>query len=634
MATNVPFSDQKSGQSNGNRKGVLKIAGVSGGVFDRFRAFTDLAKDASIHVLFGDWISEISMTFRGNERATRALDAEQTAFEMSFVAMLKPAIKDIAKNKQKVAVNAGSCDPEALANIVQQLVKDHGTNLKVSWVTGDDVTEKFMAMFENGETFPSLPSDLSIEQWGQDPICAQAYLGGVGIAEALRHGADIVICGRVADAAPVVGAAMWYHNWGREDFTQLAYALVAGHLLECSSYVTGGYYTGFKKELLFANNCTNLGFPIGEIEANGEFILTKETNAGGIVNIRTVTAQLLYEIQGPLYYNSDVTARFDGIKLTNEGPNRVRVTGVVGLPPPPTTKIGITARGGWQAEVHFFLTGLDIKEKVELVKQQTLESMGDYQKEFQTLTFNVTGSVPTNPKNQASATVDLRIFAQSRNPDLMSAGAHKGVAPDTPSFGKWCIENCLQGYPGGTPAMDLRQSVGKPFFEYWVALFPQDQIDHKLHVFDGKTISVPPPTNTQVYPRQQDSYDTSSPLLLDTWGGTVRAPLGHIVHGRSGDKSSDCNLGLFVRNADEWDWLRSLLSIEKLRELLEEEDTGKKIDRFEIPALFAVHFLLRDHLDRGANSSSSYDILGKNVCEYVRCKLVDIPKVFYDRGTI
>ncbi|KAF2440515.1 DUF1446-domain-containing protein [Karstenula rhodostoma CBS 690.94] len=615
-------------------RNVLRIAGVSGGVFDRFRSIQDLAKDPSIHVLFGDWISEISMTFRGNERASRAADAEQVAFEMSFISALKPAIRDIAKNKQRVAVNAGSCDPEAMAKVVQQLVKDHGTDLKVSWVTGDDVTTQFTDLLKSGEEFPSLPSDTPIDQWGVEPVCAQAYLGGVGIAEALRHGADIVICGRVTDAAPVVGAAMWYHNWGREDFTELAHALMAGHLLECSSYVTGGYYTGFKKELLPSKNCTNLGFPIGEIESNGEFVITKEKTAGGIVNVQTVTAQLLYEIQGPLYYNSDVTARLDGIQVADDGPDRVRVTGVIGLPPPPTTKIGITARGGWQAEVHFFLTGLDIAEKVELVKRQTLESIGEYRKEFTTLTFTVTGSVAENPKNQASATVDLRIFAQSKNPEIMSAGSHKGVAPDTPSFAKWCIENCLQGYPGGTPAMDLRQSIGKPFFEYWVALFPQDKINHEMHTFDGKTVPVPAPTVTATYPRQQDSYDTSSPLSLDSWGPTVRAPLGHIVHGRSGDKSSDCNLGLFVRHADEWDWLRSLLSVSKLRELLEEEDTGKKIDRFEVPSLNAVHFLLRDHLDRGANSSSSYDILGKNVCEYIRCKRVDIPKVFYDRGAI
>lgn len=158
------------------------------------------------------------------------------AFELSFVPVLKPAIKDIAKNKQKVAANAGSCDPEALAKIVQQLVKDHETDLEVLWVAGDDVTEQFKEMFKGGENFASLPSDAPISEWGQEPVCAQAYIGGVGIAEALRHGADIVICRRVSDAAPVIGAAIWFHNCGREDFTQLAYALVAGNLLECSSW--------------------------------------------------------------------------------------------------------------------------------------------------------------------------------------------------------------------------------------------------------------------------------------------------------------------------------------------------------------------------------------------------------------
>lgn len=104
------------------------------------------------------------------------------------------------------------------------------------------------------------------------------------------------------------------------------------------------------------HNCTNLGFPIAEIEATGEFVISKEQNAGGLVTTETVTAQLLHAIQGPYYYNSDVTANLEMIELVQEGPNRVRVRGVVGSPPPPTTKVGITAEGGWQAEFHFFLT--------------------------------------------------------------------------------------------------------------------------------------------------------------------------------------------------------------------------------------------------------------------------------------
>ena len=212
-------------------KRAMRIGGASGGVFDRFRSIQDFAKDSSIDVIFGDWISEISMTFRGTQRAERAAGDEQVAFEQSFLAALAPAIKDVAKNKQKVVANAGSCDPEALARCTDQLCKDSGVDLKVSFVVGDDVTEQFKQLLASGEEFKSLPSETPIKDWGLDPICAQAYLGGFGIAEALRDGADIVVCGRVADASPVIGAAAWWHGWNREDYHQLAAALIAGHLI-------------------------------------------------------------------------------------------------------------------------------------------------------------------------------------------------------------------------------------------------------------------------------------------------------------------------------------------------------------------------------------------------------------------
>lgn len=136
---------------------------------------------------------------------------------------------------------------------------------------------------------------------------------------------------------------------------------MAGHLIECSSYVAGGYYSAFKDLM---DGCENLGFPIAAIEANGDTVLTKEAGTGGEMSVGTVTSQLVYEIQGPLYYNSDVTANLEGIKLEQIGKDEVRMTGVKGLPPPPTTKVGITAPGGYQAEFHYLFTGLDIQKKV------------------------------------------------------------------------------------------------------------------------------------------------------------------------------------------------------------------------------------------------------------------------------
>lgn len=430
--------------TNGGNRRPVRVAGASGGVFDRFRAIEDFSKDADIDVIFGDWMSEISMTMRGAQKLEAQLSGiESAAYENSFILALKPGIKGIARNKQKVTVNAGACDTAAMAKAVQELCREEGTDLKVSYVLGDDVTKDFLEMLAQGESFPSLPSDTPIQEWSHEPLCAQAYLGGVGIAEALKAGADIVICGRVADASPVIGAAIWWHNWSRTDYTKLANALIAGHLIECSSYITGGAYSGFKKELLGTNNFTNMGFPIAEICCNGEVVITKEKNSGGIMTVGTCTAQLVYEIQGPLYYNCDVTANLENVSFAQEGPDKVRLLGVQGLPPPPTTKIGITAKGGYKAEFHFWLTGLDIAEKVKMVEQQTIHSMGGYRKDFSTLTFTPIGSIAADPMNQNEATVDLRIAAQTKNADLVSAGKTKGISPDQPTFAKWVRHTIL-----------------------------------------------------------------------------------------------------------------------------------------------------------------------------------------------
>lgn len=152
--------------------------------------------------------------------------------------------------------------------------------------------------------------------------------------------------------------------------------------------------------------------------------------------------------------------------------------------------------------------------------------------------------------------------------------------------------------------------------------------------FDDKTIDVDPPTKTHTYPRHQPSYDRENPASLSSWGPTTVAPLGYVAHARSGDKSSNANVGFYVRSEDEYEWLRSTLSISKIKELLAVDYRGGLVERFELPHLWAVHFLLFDHLDRGVASSSTYDILGKNVAEYLRAKYVHIPDRFLQRGKI
>lgn len=256
----------------------------------------------------------------------------------------------------------------------------------------------------------------------------------MGIAEAFRAGADIIICGRVADASPTIGAAAWWHGWERSDLDALAGSLMAGHLIECSSYATGGYFSGFKNLM---DGAENLGFPIAAIDRSGEIVLTKEANTGGEMSVGTAVTQLLYEIQGPLYYNSDITADIEQIKFEQIGKDEVRVSGIKGLPPPPTTKVGITAEGGFQAEFHYLICGLDIKEKVCVLthsiwsnhpltvpqaawtEKQVRHSMRDHIHKFSMVKFQLMGSCPDNPEDQDSATVDLRIFVQTKDPTVL-----------------------------------------------------------------------------------------------------------------------------------------------------------------------------------------------------------------------
>ncbi|KAH6886451.1 hypothetical protein B0T10DRAFT_576273 [Thelonectria olida] len=217
----------------------------------------------------------------------------------------------------------------------------------------------------------------------------------------------------------------------------------------------------------------------------------------------------------------------------------------------------------------------------------------DQIKDLTCLKFTLNGYSPENPRNQEVSTVDFRIFVQNKNKALVDK-----FTLDVPGFNRWCMENFLQSCPGATLGNDQRQSEGKPFYEYYVTLLPQSEVKHRVELpWDDRSLEIP----------------TKHPVDLATFGPTTRGPLGWIVEGRSGDKASDANVGFY---------------------LLEGSNKGKEIERFEIPGIRAVHFLVRDHLDRGFNSASEYDTLGKNICEYLRAKYVELPSKFLRRGSM
>ncbi|KAK3067750.1 hypothetical protein LTS18_000949 [Coniosporium uncinatum] len=335
------------------------------------------------------------------------------------------------------------------------MVADKGLDLNIAWIEGDSVLGEVK---ENLKRDPSsylhVSTEKTLAEWNFEPLFGQCYLGGIGVARAFSEGASIVICGRVADASPIIGAAAWWHGWSRSDYDKLAQSLIAGHLIECSVYVTGGNFTGWKS--LDWGGINDFGYPIAEIDGEGGVVITKPEGTGGLVSVDTCKEQLLYEIQGTYYLNCDVTAVINKASLTQVGSNRVRLSGITGRPPPATTKMGLTAFGGYQAEVHWAMVGLDIDEKVKLLETQLRHNFGKARlSKFSLWNVTVYGTAPENPRNQNAATVDVRLFAQANDAEALSEA----------NFLRPALDMNMHTYPGATFHADLRTAVPKPVGE-------------------------------------------------------------------------------------------------------------------------------------------------------------------------
>ncbi|MBI5506557.1 MAG: DUF1446 domain-containing protein, partial [Deltaproteobacteria bacterium] len=381
-----------------------------------------------------------------------------------------------------------------------------------------------------------------------------------------------------------------------------AAGVVAGHIIECGAQCTGGNYSFFEE----VPDLYHPGFPIAEMYADGSFVITKHQGSGGLVSVGTVTAQLLYEIAGYQYPNPDVTARFDTIKIAQEGPDRVRVSGIRGEPPPPTTKVCINYLGGFRNSMTFVLTGLDIEKKARLAEEAFWRLVGGREQFAETAT-TLRGTDRVDPASNEEAYALLTIAA--KDPDPSKVGR---------AFSGKVIEMALSSYPGFT--MTSLPSDASQFGVYWPALVSASAIDHRV-VIDGKSSSVaavvPPPV-----------FDKPAPVPAMSGaipaGPTREVPLGTICGARSGDKGGNANVGVWVRTREAYLWLESFLTVARLKELLV-ETRDLEVDRFALPNLLALNFVVKGLLGDGVAASLRSDPQAKTLGEYLRAKVVPIP---------
>ncbi|BCB80378.1 hypothetical protein Pflav_067880 [Phytohabitans flavus] len=285
---------------------MIRIGNASGFYGDRSAAWREMLEGGPLDVLTGDYLAELTMLILGRDR----LKDPSLGYARTFLRQMEECLGLAAERGVRIVTNAGGLNPAGLATALRSLAARLGLSTSIGYVEGD-----------------------ALDRPGA--LAANAYLGAFGIASCLTAGADVVVTGRVTDASLVVGPAIAHYGWTRDDLDALAGATVAGHVLECGAQATGGNFSFFTE---LPDGGRRPGFPIAEVHADGSAVITKHPGTGGAVTVETVTAQLVYEIAASAYPGPDVVTHLDTVRLAQEAPDRVRVTGTRGTPHRPLSR--------------------------------------------------------------------------------------------------------------------------------------------------------------------------------------------------------------------------------------------------------------------------------------------------------
>ncbi len=575
---------------------ILRIANCSGFYGDRLSAAREMVEGGPIDVLTGDYLAELTMALLWRSR----MKDPEAGYASTFLRQMEEVLGSCLDRGIKIVVNAGGLNPAGLSAKLTELSTRLGLTPIIGHVEGDDLLDRLDEIRGAGHELRNMDTGASLYDSGLEPVTANAYLGGWGIAAALGMGADVVVTGRVTDAALVIGPSAWHFGWAPDDRAQLAGALVAGHIIECGAQASGGNYSFFRE----VPSLEHVGFPLVEMHDDGTFVVTKHPGTGGRVSVGTVTEQLLYESGGPRYLNPDVTARFDTIDLTQEAEDRVLVAGVRGEPGPPDLKVAINHLGGFRNSVTFVLTGLDVEEKARLVEDALWSSLGG-RGQYRESDVRLIRTDQPDPATNEQASAHLRVTV--KDADATKVGR---------AFSRAAVELALSHYPG----FHLTAPPGDatPYAVYWPTTVPVELVSQQVIVGDS--------TQTIESQAQAGAVDDLAeprvPPLADE--PTVRVPLGSVVGARSGDKGGNANLGVWTPNPDAFPWLVDHLTVERLRSLLPEV-APLPIDRFVFPNLSALNFVIHGLLGEGVSSSTRSDPQAKSLGEWLRARLVDVP---------
>ena len=586
---------------------VLRVANCSGFFGDRVAAAREMVEGGPIDVLTGDWLAELTMYILHKTRERSG------GYARTFLRQLEEVLPTCIERGITIVSNAGGLNPEGLADAVQELARRQGVSVRVASVSGDDITARVPDLtaagneFVNLDTGEPLPPDAAL-------VTANAYLGARPIADALAAGAQVVVTGRVTDASLTVGPALHAFGWADDDYDALAGAVVAGHVIECGAQCCGGNYAFFEE----IPDASRIGFPLAELYPDGSSVITKHPETGGALTVGTVTAQLLYEIAGPRYLSPDAVARFDTMAVEQVGPDRVRISGVVGEPPPSTLKVTANLEAGWRNSMTLAITGSRVEEKAALAAAAVWAGLPGGRTGFAETSEDLSGDLT------GAGMAFLRLAVRGDDAHAVGRGFSGAV-----------VETSLSSYPGTffTSAPGNAQAVAR----YWPTTIAANDVTPRI-ACEGKPVAASRSTRR---PAPQPADPVAPPVAPAAQAGPrphdgaaedlVTVPLWVLIGGRSGDKGGDANVGLWADTELVARWLCDSFDVGQFKAALP-ESAPFEVSRYPLPNLRAVNFVVRGILGWGVASNLRLDTQAKGMAERLRSHTVRVPASFVESG--
>lgn len=589
---------------------TIRIGGASGFWGETDLAMAQFLNEGGIDYIVFDYLAEITMSI-----LARARSADPSlGYATDFVsAMVKPNLNAIAGSGVKLISNAGGVNPEACGDAIRQCIAAEGLDLKVAVVTGDnllpqlpDIVDEGLEEMFSGEAMPPLEKIAS----------ANAYIGAFPVAEALRGGADIVITGRCVDSAVTLGACIHAFDWGPEDLNLLAAGSLVGHLIECGPQATGGNFTDWDD---IADTLFEVGYPIAEVGRDGTAVITKPVGTGGLVTRGTVGEQLLYEIGDPVAYElPDVICDFSDVRIEEVGRDRISITGARGCGVPSHYKASMTWADGWRAGTILWYLGRRAADKGRYFAQEVLartrrklDALG--LPDFDAVTIEVIGD--------ESHWGDSAQAGHSREVALKIACRHQDKRAVALLLRE--VSGAALGAPPGLAFFAGTRAKPSPVIRLFSALIPRSSV--ALQVSDGSTCRVFQDAAVSTTEACGSGVGLEPPGAVGD-GPSVEVPLEQLAWGRSGDKGDKANIGIMARHPDYLPWIAKVLTTDYVAQRFEHFMTGPGIDRYYLPGLPALNFVLHNALGGGGVASLRNDPQAKSFAQILLDTPIVIPE--------